>query len=93
MVKNPPATWETQVPSLGWEGPLAEGMAIHSSILDWRIPWTEELGGLQSIQSKMPWRRAWQPTLVFLSGESNGQRSLVGCSPQGSKEADTTEAA
>ena len=40
---------------------------------------------------KMPWRRAWQPTPVFLPGESNGQRSLVGYSPWGHKELDTTE--
>ena len=38
MVKNPPAMWETWVPSLGWEDPLEEGMATHSSILAWRIP-------------------------------------------------------
>ena len=41
---------------------------------------------------KVPWRRAWQPTLGFLPGESHGQRSLVGYSPQGHKELDTTEA-
>ena len=40
---------EMQVQSLGWEDPLEEGMATHSSILAWRIPWTEEPGGLQSI--------------------------------------------
>ena len=40
---------------------------------------------------KIPWRRAWQPTPVFLPGESHGQRSLVGCSPWGHKESDTTE--
>ena len=48
-VKNPPAmleTRESQVQSLGWEDPIEEGMAIHSSILAWRIPWTEEPGGL-----------------------------------------------
>ena len=38
MVKNPPAKWETWVQSLGWEAPLDEGMAVHSSILVWRIP-------------------------------------------------------
>ena len=48
MVKNPPAMWETWVWSLGWEGALEEGMATHSSILAWRIPWTEEPGGPQS---------------------------------------------
>ena len=40
---------------------------------------------------KIPWKRAWQPTPVFLSGESHGQRSLAGCSPWGCKESDTTE--
>jgi len=47
-VKNPPAIQElqeTHIQSLGWEGPLEEGMAIHSSILTWRIPWAEELAG------------------------------------------------
>ena len=46
LVKNLPAMWETWVQSLGWEDPLEEGMATHSSILVWRIPWTEEPGGL-----------------------------------------------
>ena len=48
MVKNLPAVWETRVCSLGGEDPLEEGMAAHSSVLAWRIPWTEEPGGLQS---------------------------------------------
>ena len=51
-MKNPPATWETWVLSLGREDPLEEGMATHSSILTRRIPWTEEPGGLQSMGSK-----------------------------------------
>ena len=58
MVKNPTARWETWVQSLGCEDPWQEGMATHSSILAWRIPWRE---------------------------------SLVGCSPQGHKELNTTE--
>ena len=49
MVKNLPATQETRVRSLDWEVPLEKGMAIHSSILAWRIPGTEEPGGLQSM--------------------------------------------
>ena len=52
MVKNPPTMQETQemqVQSLGQEDPLEEGMATHSSILAWEIPWTEEPGGLMSI--------------------------------------------
>ena len=46
--KNPPAMWETWVQSLGWEDPLEEGMATHSSILAWRIPWTVQSIGSQS---------------------------------------------
>ena len=52
MVKSLPARWETQVQSLGQEDPLEEGMATHSSIFAWRIPWTEEPDGLQSIGSQ-----------------------------------------
>ena len=46
LVKKPPAMWETWVLFLGWEDPPEEGMATNSSILAWRIPWTEEPGGL-----------------------------------------------
>ena len=46
LVKNPPAMQETQVQSLGGEDPMEKGMATHSSILAWKIPWTEEPGGL-----------------------------------------------
>ena len=46
-VKNPPAMQETWVQSMGWEDPLEKGMATHSSILVWEIPWTEDPGGLQ----------------------------------------------
>ena len=48
-LKNLPAMWETLVRFLGWEDPLEKGMATHSSILAWRIPWTEEPGELQSM--------------------------------------------
>ena len=73
---------------------VEKAVAPHSSTLAWKIPWTEEPGGLQSMGSLrighdwvsslslftfMPWRRKWQPTPVFLPGESRGQRSLVGC--------------
>ena len=51
MVKNLPVVQETRVPSPGQEDPLEMGMATHSSILAWRIPWAEEPGGLQSIGS------------------------------------------
>ena len=83
-------------------------MAPHSSILAWKIPWTEEPGRLPSIQSLgvrhdftvtslslftfMHWRRKWQPTQVFLPGESQGQGSLVGCHLWGRRESDKTEA-
>ena len=49
-VENLPTMQETQVQSLGWEDPLEKGMATHSSILSWRIPWTEEPGSLQSME-------------------------------------------
>ena len=52
-VKNPPAVQETQAGSLGWKDPLKKEMATYSSILDWRIPWTEEPGGLQSRGSQV----------------------------------------
>ena len=53
MVKNLPAVQETQVRSLDWEDPLEKGIATHSSILAWRIPWTEEPGGLQPMGSQI----------------------------------------
>ena len=99
-------TQETRVWSLGWED-LLEEMATHSSTLAWRIPWTEEPGGLQSMGSLrvrhdwttslslftfMHWRRKWQPTPVFLPGESQGWGSLVGFHLRGHTESDTTEA-
>ena len=49
MVKNLPVMWETRVLSLGQEDPLEKGMATHSSVLAWRIPWTEESGGLEPL--------------------------------------------
>ena len=106
-VKKLPAMQETQVQLLGQEDPLEKEMAIHSSILAWKILWTEEAGGLQSMGlqdqtwlsdentttreikcsfsgsvvkkdvfdpwlRKIPWRKAWKPTPVFLPGESHG---------------------
>ena len=82
-------------------------MAPHSSTLAWKIPWMEEPGGLQSMESLrvghnlatslslftlMHWKRKWQPTPVFLPGESQG-RSMVGCHLWGRTESATTEAA
>ena len=81
-------------------------MAPHSSTLAWKVPWTEEPGRLQSMGSLrvrhdratslsiftlMRWRKKWQPTPVFLPGESQGRGSLVGYSPWGCKESNTTE--
>ena len=51
-VKRLPAVWETWVQSLGWEDPLEKEMATHSSTLAWKIPWTDEPGGLQSMGSQ-----------------------------------------
>ena len=82
-------------------------MAPHSSTPAWEIPWIEEPGGLQSMGREesdmterrhfslftfMHWRRKWQPTPVFLPGESQGWRSLVGCCLWGRTESDTTDA-
>ena len=82
-------------------------MATHSSTLAWKIPWTEEPCRLQSMGSLrvrhnratslslftfMHWRRKWQPTPVLLPGESQGQKSLMGCRLWGRTESDTTEA-
>ena len=73
---------------------MEKAMAPHSSTLAWKIPWMEEPGRLQSMGSRRVghdrttsfslftfrhWRRKWQPTPVFLPGESQGRRSLVGC--------------
>ena len=86
---------------------LEKAMAPHSSTLAWKIPWMEEPGGLQSMGSLrvghdwatslslftfMHWRRKWQPTPVFLPGESQRRGSLVGCRLWGRTESDTTEA-
>ena len=62
MVKNLPAVRETQVQSLGWENPLEEGMAPHSSILAWRILWTEEPGGLQFLTTLLSPSNKWNHT-------------------------------
>ena len=83
-----------------------KAMAPHSSTLAWKIPWTEETVRLQSMGSLrvgynwatslslstfVHWRRKWQPTPVFLPGESQGRGSLVGCCLWGHTESDTTE--
>ena len=85
---------------------LEKAMAPHSSTLAWKIPWTEEPGRLQSMGllrvrhdwatslslfSFMYWRRKWQPTPVFLPGESQGRGSLVGCRLWGRTQSGMTE--
>ena len=65
MVKNPPAMQDTWVQSLGQEDPLEKGMATYYSILAWRIPWTEEPGGLQSMGSQRSWTRLSDLTFTF----------------------------
>ena len=85
-----------------------EGTGDPLQYFAWKIPWTEEPGGLQSMGPRrvghdwvtslslftfMHWRRKWQPTPVFLPGESQGWRSLVGCHLWGHTESDTTEVA
>ena len=85
---------------------MEKAMAPHSSTLAWKIPWMEEPGRLQSMGSRrvrhdwatslslftsMHWRRKWQPTPVFLPGESQGWQSLMGCRLWGCTESDTTE--
>ena len=84
-----------------------KAMATHSSTLAWKILWAEKSGRLQSMGSWrvghdwatslwlftfLHWRRKWQPTPVFLPGESQGRGSLVGCCLWGHTESDTTEA-
>ena len=73
MVKNLPAKWETCVWSLGVEDLLEKGKATHSSILAWRIPWTEEPGGLKSKGSKRI-RHDWE-TNTF-NEKTGGQFSM-----------------
>ena len=89
-----------------WSLWVEKAMAPHSSILAWKIPWTEEPGRLQTMGSRRVghdwatslslfpfthWRGKWQPTPVFLPGESQGRGSLVGYCLWGRTESDTTE--
>ena len=97
-------TWSSYLPMIACQSEKA--MAPHSSTFAWKIPWMEEPGRLQTMGSLrvgnfwatslsvftfMHWRRKWQPTPVFLPGESQGQQSLVGCRLWGSTELDTTD--
>ena len=97
-------TWNYLISSVAQ---MEKAMAPHSSTLAWKIPWMEEPGRLHSMGllrvwhdratslslfTFMHWRRKWQPTPVFLPGESQGRGSLVGCRLRGCTESDTTEA-
>ena len=73
MVKNLPAMWEASVQSLGQEDPPEKGMATHSSIRAWRIPWTEEPGGLQSMELQ---RVGQDFTFTFPSINAQEQKDL-----------------
>ena len=89
MVKNLCAMWKTLVQSLGWEDHLEKGMATHASILAWRIPWTEEPGGLQAVHGVVKsWPRLSDYTFTFkvetvqasFSWQTKGLNSLTkGC--------------
>ena len=77
MVKNWPTMQETWVWFLDQEDSLEKGMAIHSSVLAWEIPWTEELGRLQSMESQRV-EHDWRLTLIiFISQERKGTRDLI----------------
>ena len=95
---------QLSVPAARWS---EKATAPHSSPLAWKIPWMEEPGRLQSMRlwrvrhdwatslslfTFLHWRGKWQPTPVFLPGESQGRGSLVGCRLWGRTESDTTEA-
>ena len=101
-----PLHW-TELICITLQKDLEKAMAPHSSTLIWKIPWTEEPGGLQSMRSLrvghdwatslslfpfMHWRRKWQSTPVFLPGKSQGRGSLVGSRLWGRTELDMTEA-
>jgi len=103
MLRLLPYLSNSKLPTYGSE----KAMAPHSSTLAWKIPWTKEPGRLQSMGSLkvghnwatslslftfLHWRRKWQPTPVFLPGESQGRGSLVGCHLWGRTESDMTEA-
>ena len=74
MVKNPPAVWEIWVRSLGWEDLLEEGMVTHSSILAWRITWTEESGGLQLVHRVA---KSWTRLKWLSTAQHNLLNSIV----------------
>ena len=99
-------SWWLQIIALHYRPEMEKAIATHSSTLAWKMPWTEEPGRLQSMRSLrvrqnwatslllftfMHWKGKWQPTSVFLPGESQGWGSLMGCCLWGCTESDTTE--
>ena len=105
--KHSPCLKGFAVYRLGYYRKVEKAMAPHSSTFAWKIPWMEEPGRLQSMGSLrvgydwetslslftfVHWRRKWQPTPVFLPGESQGRGSLVACRVWGRTESNTTEA-
>ena len=83
MVKRLPTMQETQVQSLGQEDPLEKEMATHSSILAWKIPWTEKPGTLQSMGSQRA-RHKWTISLTLMNSGSNGKASAYNARDPGS---------
>ena len=84
MVKNPPAIQETGVRFLSWKDPLEKGTTTHSSVLAWRIPWTEEPAGLQSMESQrvgqdsmLPIQGAWVRSLVSKVEPTHGSKDTT----------------
>ena len=70
-VKRLPTMWETLVQSLGWEDPLEKEMATHSSTLAWKIPWTEEPGRLESMESDTTERLNFLSINIILNKKNN----------------------
>ena len=95
LVNNPAAMQKTPVQCLGQEDSLKKGSLPTPVFLGFpggsNLPLMGKRPGFDPWVGKIPWSRAWQSTPVFLPGESHGRRSLVGYSPQGRKESDTTE--
>ena len=81
-IKKPPAMQETWVWSLGWEDPLKGGMVTHSSILAWRIPWTEEPGGWQSLRSqRVVHNGTTEHSMLFCGPTIMAMKGLLGANP------------
>ena len=82
MGKNLPVMQETQFQSLGWKDPLEKGIPTHSSIFAWRIPWTEEPGGLQSMGLQRVRQDSATNTFTFQLMHIRNDRKVTLCHPQ-----------